>query len=96
MDKALMINEYLEWRQNKTNELRYSGDDILSPETWLQEVIMSESYARMNILKDLLENEALEPLELANRIHDIVYQPLEELMNDPVSMGASGEAQPLG
>ena len=54
-----------------------------SPLEWANDVIMSEARVRIDLLKDLLESDQeLEPVELANKVHRIVYDPIEELMAD--------------
>ncbi len=88
MNNASMINEYLEWRQNKANQMRYFGENEFSPENWIQETLMSEAYARINAIKDLLEdNPELDPVELASEIHSLVYDPLEEVIEPETGLG---------
>lgn len=88
MNNAEMINEYLEWRQAKANNIRYYGESELSPENWIAETIMSEARDRINLIKDLLEsNVELDPVELANKIHSLVYDPLEELIETETGLG---------
>lgn len=82
MINADTINDYLEWRQEKTNIIRYSGDEAVSPEAWVEEILMSEARDRLNLIKDLLESEDLDPLEVATKIHSLVYDPIEELHDD--------------
>ena len=79
MINADTINDYLEWRQTKLNELRYAGEDVVSPENWIEEILMSEARDRINLIKDLLESKDLDPLEVATKIHSLVYDPIEEL-----------------
>lgn len=87
-----MIESYLVWKRDK--EL-YPPQ--WTPEDWAKDVIMSEARVRIDLIKDLLENSPeLDPVEFANEVHKIVYDPLEELMNVGVRMGTSGEAQSLG
>ena len=75
-----MIESYLVWKRDK--EL-YPPQ--WTPEDWAKDVIMSEARVRIDLIKDLLENsDDLDPLEFANEVHKIVYEPLEELMNDDV------------
>lgn len=88
MNNAEMINEYLEWRNNKANNIRYYGEMELSPEHWIKETIMSEAADRINLIKDLLESDVeLDPVELANKIHSLVYDPLEELIETETGLG---------
>jgi len=82
MINADTINDYLEWRQTKLNELRYAGEDVVSPENWIEEILMSEARDRINLIKDFLESDDLDPLEVATRIHSLVYDPIEELHDD--------------
>ena len=75
-----MIESYLIWKRDK--EL-YPPQ--WTPEDWAKDVIMSEARVRIDLIKDLLENsDDLDPVEFANEVHKIVYEPLEELMNDDV------------
>ena len=75
-----MIESYLIWKRDK--EL-YPPQ--WTPEDWAKDVIMSEARVRIDLIKDLLENSGdLDPVEFANEVHKIVYEPLEELMNDDV------------
>lgn len=75
-----MIESYLVWKRDK--EL-YPPQ--WTPEDWAKDVIMSEARVRIDLIKDLLENsDDLDPVEFANEVHKIVYEPLEELMNDDV------------
>ncbi len=78
MDSTKMIEDYLDWKRSK--EL-YPPQ--WTPLEWAQDVIMSEARVRIDLLKDLLENSPeLEPTEVANQVHRIVYDPIEELMAD--------------
>jgi hypothetical protein len=87
-----MIQNYLLWKRDK--EL-YPPQ--WTPEEWANELIMSEANVRINFIKDLLEdNPELDAVEFANEVHKIVYDPLEELTNERLSMGTSPEAQSLG
>jgi hypothetical protein len=73
-----MIEDYLLWKRDK--EL-YPPQ--WTPAEWARDVIMSEANVRINLLKDMLEDVVeLDPMELANEIHKIVYDPIEELMSD--------------
>jgi hypothetical protein len=95
MINADTINDYLEWRQEKANQLRYYGEAAVSPENWIEEILMSEARDRINLIKDLLESEDLDPLEVATKIHSLVYDPIEDLhddeeTNEQLSVGASG------
>lgn len=85
MNKAQMVNEYIEWRQNKANQFRYSGEDEFSPEVWIQETLMSDALVRINLIKDVLEKTDPDPLELANVIHALVYDSIDEpiVVKDP-------------
>ena len=85
MNKVEMINEYIEWRTDKLNNLRYAGDDQLSPEVWIQETIMSDALVRINLIKDILERTEPDPLELASIIHALVYDDLDKpiVVSDP-------------
>ena len=75
-----MIENYLLWKRDK--EL-YPPQ--WTPEDWAADVIMSEARVRIDLIKDLLENSPeLDPIEFANEVHRIVYDPLEELMNGEV------------
>ena len=77
-----MIESYLIWKRDK--EL-YPPQ--WTPEDWAKDVIMSEARVRIDLIKDLLENSGdLDPVEFANEVHKIVYEPLEELMNGDVRM----------
>lgn len=103
MNKAKMVNEYLEWRQLRENQLRYYIEDEVSAESWIKDMLMSESHAKMNMLHKLLEDPELAPEEFAVKAMEIIQTPLEELisgqeeeLDDPTSVGASGEAQSLG
>jgi hypothetical protein len=92
MTDTKMIENYLLWKRDK--EL-YPPQ--WTPDEWAKELIMSEANARINIIKDLLENNPeLDAIEFANEVHRITYDPLEELMNERVPMGAGGEAQSMG
>lgn len=87
-----MIEAYLIWKRDK--EL-YPPQ--WTPEEWAADVIMSEARVRIDLIKDLLENSPeLDPVEFANEVHKIVYDPLEELMNVGIPVGASGEVQSVG
>lgn len=85
MSNVDMINGYLEWRQEKVNQLRYSGEDEISPEKWVQETLMSDALARINLIKDVLERTEPDPLELASIIHALVYDDLDKpiVVSDP-------------
>ena len=85
MSNVDMINGYLEWRQEKVNQLRYSGEDELSPEKWFQETLMSDALVRINLIKDVLEKTEPDPLELASIIHALVYDDLDKpiVVSDP-------------
>ena len=85
MNKAEMVTEYLEWRQSKANQMRYSGEDEFSPEKWIEETLMSDALVRINLIKDVLEKTSPDPLELANIIHALVYDNLDEpiIVSDP-------------
>lgn len=85
MNKAEMVTEYLEWRQNKANQMRYSGEDEFSPEKWIEETLMSDALVRINLIKDVLEKTEPDPLELANIIHALVYDSIDEpiVVKDP-------------
>lgn len=78
MINTKMIEDYLVWKRDK--ELyppQWSAAD------WAYEVIMSEANARINLIKDLYENSKdLDPIEFSNEVHRLVYEPLEELMQD--------------
>lgn len=81
-----MIQNYLLWKRDK--EL-YPPQ--WTPEDWAKDVIMSEARVRIDLIKDLLENSPeLDPLEFANEVHRIVYDPLQELMNGDTGL-VSGE-----
>lgn len=82
MSNAEMINGYLEWRQDKANQFRYSGEEQLSPEAWIQETLMSDALVRINLIKDLLETSSLDPLEMANAIHSLVYEDINKPIED--------------
>ena len=78
MDSTKMIEDYLDWKRSK--ELYPPS---WSPVEWANDVIMSEARVRIDLLKDLLESDQeLEPVDLANQVHRIVYDPIEELMAD--------------
>ena len=103
MNKVKMVNEYLEWRQLRENQLRYNIEDEVSPEAWIKQTLMSESHAKMNMLREILDEADLTPEEFAVITMEIIQTPLEELMggkeeelDDPTSVGASWEAQSLG
>lgn len=85
MSNVDVINGYLEWRQEKVNQLRYSGEDELSPEKWVQETLMSDALVRINLIKDVLERTEPDPLELASIIHSLVYDDLDKpiVVSDP-------------
>lgn len=73
-----MIEDYLLWKRDK--EL-YPPQ--WTPMEWAQDVIMSEARVRIDLIKDLLENDdGIHPVELANNIHKLVYDRIEELMCD--------------
>jgi len=75
-----MIENYLLWKRDK--EL-YPPQ--WTPEDWAADVIMSEARVRVDLIKDLLENSGdVDPVEFANEVHRIVYDPLEELINGDV------------
>ncbi len=94
MINADTINEYLAWRQEKSNQVNYYREDAMSPEAWIKEIIMSEASDRINLIKDLLESdEELDPIELANKIHSLVYDPLEEL-NVKAGLGDEDSEEP--
>jgi hypothetical protein len=78
MDNTRAIEDYLDWKRSKD-----LYPPTWSPIEWANEVIMSEARVRIDILKDLLEgNPELEPIELANQVHRIVYDPIGGLMAD--------------
>lgn len=82
MSKAEMVNEYLEWRQEKVNKLRFGEtEDLYSPESWIKETIMSEANDRINLIKDWLEAD-IDPVEFAVRVQSIIYDPLEKSKQD--------------
>lgn len=96
MTNTKMIEDYLMWKR---------GKDLyppkFSPEEWAKELLMSEASARLNMLKDFLEQDLDidEPIDSINKIHSIAYEPLEDLFaikegesDDQLSVGASGEA----
>jgi hypothetical protein len=86
-----MIEAYLLWKRDK--EL-YPPQ--WSPRDWTEEIILSESRARMNLIKDLLENSLeLDPVEFANEVHKIVYDPLEEIMNGGLQVQEEAEGDSL-
>lgn len=86
-----MIEAYLLWKRDK--EL-YPPQ--WTPEDWAADVIMSEARARMNLIKDLLETDKdLEPVEFANEVHRIVYDPIEELMNGGLQVQEETEGDTL-
>lgn len=77
MINTKMIEDYLLWKRDK---------ELYPPQwtaaEWAADVIMSEARVRIDLIKDLLENgEEIEPVEFANQVHRIVYDPIEELMN---------------
>lgn len=77
MINTKMVEEYLLWKRDK--ELY---PPRWSPEEWAHDVIMSEANARINLIKDLLENSPeLDPVQFSNQVHRIVYDPMEELVN---------------
>lgn len=80
MSETEMIENYILWRNEKlVNPPTYS------PQEWAQDIIMSEANARINLIKDLLESgEDLDPVDLATKIHGLVYDPLEELHDGQV------------
>lgn len=78
MTEVKMIEDYILWKRDK--EL-YPPQ--WTPTEWALDVIKTEANQRINILKDMLEGLVeLDPVELANEIHKIVYDPIEELMAD--------------
>ena len=86
-----MIESYLVWKRDK---------ELYPPQwtaaDWAHEVIMSEANARINLIKDLLENsDNLDPVEFANEVHKIVYEPLEELMNGGLQVQEETEGDSL-
>jgi hypothetical protein len=84
-----MIEDYLMWRRDK--ELyppRYSAEE------WVNELIMSEANVRINLIKDLLERNDLDPVELATAIHELVYDDIGDLYDD-AGMVSDGASQPL-
>ena len=85
MSNVKMINDYLEWRQAKANQMRYLGEEEFSPERWVEETLMSDALVRINLIKDVLEKTNPDPLELANIIHALVYDNLNEpiVVEDP-------------
>jgi hypothetical protein len=79
MNETQMIENYILWRNEKlVNPPTYS------PQEWAQDIIMSEANARLNLIKDLLETEDLDPIDVATKIHSLVYDPLEELHDGQV------------
>lgn len=92
MTNAKMVEDYLMWKRDKD-----LYPPKFSPDEWAKEILMSEASARLNMIKDLLESDpGLEPTEFAVHVCRIVYDPLEELMNDRLPVGASGETQSVG
>lgn len=86
-----MIEAYLVWKRDK--EL-YPPQ--WTPEDWAKDVIMSEARVRIDLIKDLLENsDDLDPVEFANEVHKIVYEPLEELMNGGLQVQEETEGDSL-
>jgi len=86
-----MIENYLMWKRDK--EL-YPPQ--WTPEEWAADVIMSEARVRIDLIKDLLENsDDLDPVEFANEVHKIVYDPLEELMNGDTGLVSDESASDL-
>lgn len=86
-----MIEAYLVWKRDK--EL-YPPQ--WTPEDWAKDVIMSEARVRIDLIKDLLENsDDLDPVEFANEVHKIVYEPLEELMNGGLQVQEEAEGDSL-
>lgn len=86
-----MIQNYLLWKRDK--EL-YPPQ--WTPEDWASDVIMSEARVRIDLIKDLLENSPeLDPLEFANEVHRIVYDPLQELMNGDTGLVSDEPASDL-
>lgn len=79
MSETKMIEDYLAWKQAKLID-----PPTFSPQEWAQEIIMSEANARLNLIKDLLETEDLDPLDVATRLHGLVYDPLGELHDGQV------------
>jgi hypothetical protein len=86
-----MIENYLLWKRDK--EL-YPPQ--WTPEDWAADVIMSEARVRIDLIKDLLENNPeLDPVEFANEVHKIVYDPLEEIMNGGLQVQEEAEGDSL-
>jgi hypothetical protein len=86
-----MIQNYLLWKRDK--EL-YPPQ--WTPEDWAADVIMSEARVRIDLIKDLLENSPeLDPLDFANEVHRIVYDPLQELMNGDTGLVSDEPASDL-
>ena len=86
-----MIEAYLVWKRDK--EL-YPPN--WSPDEWAADVIKSEARVRIDLIKDLLENsDDLDPVEFANEVHKIVYDPLEELMNGGLQVQEETEGDSL-
>lgn len=80
MSEIKMIEDYLAWKHAKLID-----PPTNSPQEWAQEVIMSEANARLNLIKDMLEsNPDIDPIEVASKIHSLVYDPLEELYDGQV------------
>jgi hypothetical protein len=79
MSETEMIENYILWRNEKL-----MNPPTFSPQEWAQEIIMSEANARLNLIKDLLETEDLDPLDVANKIQSLVYDPLGELHDGQV------------
>lgn len=88
MNDVKMIENYLMWKRD-----RELYPPQWTPEEWADELLKSEARVRINLIKDLYENshnKELDPIEFSNEVCKLVYDPLEELMDEPVSMGASG------
>lgn len=91
MINTKMIEDYLLWKRDK---------DLYPPQytaaDWAHEVIMSEANARIDLIKDLLEHsDDVDPVEFANEVHRIVYDPLEELMNGDTGLVPDESASEL-
>jgi hypothetical protein len=91
MINTKMVENYLLWKRDK--EL-YPPQ--WTPEDWAADVIMSEARVRIDLIKDLLENNPeLDPVEFANEVHKIVYDPLEEIMNGGLQVQEEAEGDSL-
>lgn len=76
MSKADMVNDYLLWKRDKD---LYPPQH--TPEEWAYDLILSDSHARMNLIRNLAESQPdLDPLEFANEVLKYVHDPLEELL----------------